>query len=222
MTDFCINWTMIDALERASRNLSNNDICYYYLTRTTGGYSKSSANGRIDNFKKDPEEYRHRQDVWQYKTIEVEDFAGDVIEFLLRDSFQLLLRSFPNAILTPIPTSRPKNHKYYDSRLEDLCTLVAEEVSQIVYENPFDVTEVLLPAHLGGRRDIQYLNSKIRFSGFSSPSPNLVILIDDVLTTGNHYIVCRDKIRSVYPGTQVIGMFLSIHRDDTGKDPEIS
>lgn len=50
------SWTYIDEVERRALLLDDSDMCYYYLVRTSGGFSTSEANNRIDNFKKKPEQ----------------------------------------------------------------------------------------------------------------------------------------------------------------------
>lgn len=204
-------WTEVDEIERSMLQIDETDLCYYYLIRTSGGYAKSEANSRIENFKKEPEKYRTRPDVWQYKEREIKRFANDVCNFLDRADVERMLKAFGKVALVPIPTSKPKSDKFYDSRLVDMCSVVASRNRLVRLEDVFDMKKPFTPAHKGGARSLAYLKGAMSFSGFAQ-APNLVILVDDVLTSGIHYVACRSIIQQAYPGIQVMGLFLSRHR----------
>lgn len=207
------NWTFIDKFERRALVLDDSDVCYYYLVRTSGGFTESEANSRVANFKKKPEEWKHNPTVWRYKIAEIARFADDVVTLLSRDDFRLMLNSFSNVAITPMPTSKPKNHKHYDSRLDDMCNLICNRISCVHLEDVFDIKHEVPPAHRGGSRNITDLCLNMEFGGFYELN-DLVILVDDVLTTGSHYVACRDMIRSNYPNVRIMGLFLAIHRSD--------
>lgn len=149
----------------------------------------------------------------RYKESAIKQFAENVRDFLLTPGMNKILRTFGPAVISPIPTSRPRSHPDHDDRLERLCSLVAAEVENVSYLNVFDVTEVLTPAHEGGRRDVDYLKSKIIYQNVPSEC-KLLILVDDVLTKGSHYIACRDIAWLGNDSMPIIGLFLSIHRSD--------
>jgi len=205
-------WTLIDELEKPHLNLEDNDICFYYLVRTVGGYLASKANSRIENFKKSPEKYRDNPSVWKYKIEAIKEFADDVCDLLRRNDFQAVLNSYRNAVIVPIPSSKPKTHEFYDSRLCDMCTQIESSINGIIFKDVFDVSEEITPAHYGGPRNVSYLKNKIVFADLGKEPPEIVFLVDDVITTGNHFIACRDIIREHYPSILVIGIFLAIHR----------
>lgn len=206
-------WTFVDEVARRTLILEESDICYYYLVRTSEGYNASTANSRIENFKKKPERFRDNASVWRYKLDEIERFAADVCDLLARPDFENMLSHLRRPVIAPIPPSKARSHEFYDSRMEDLCKKIAESNGRIEFENPFSMRDNVTPMHEGGTREVDYLKRKLMFSGFSMP-PDLVILIDDVLLKGTHYVACRDIIRGVYPAVPIIGLFLSIHKSD--------
>lgn len=206
-------WTWIDPVLKGSLLLDDSDICFYYLVRTSGGYNESIANSRIENFKKKPEKYKDNATVWGYKEKAIKEFARDVTYLLTREDFAKLIPSFGGASLVPIPTSKPKGHPYYDSRIPDMCEIIASTVPGVELDDAFDMKELVTPSHEGGSREVDTLNSKIDFDGLMHPE-KLIFLVDDVILKGTHYVVCRDKIRARYPNAQIIGIFLAFHQSD--------
>lgn len=207
------SWTRIDRTLAGHLLLQEDDLCYYYLVRTSGGFNASTANSRIQNFKKEPERFKDNPGVWRYKTAAIEHFAFDVCDLLNRHDFKNILDHFGNVALVPMPTHCPKSHERYDSRLVDMCNIVAGQVDGVRVEDAFDMRYELAPSHGGGTRDVQALMQAMSFAGFAQ-TPRLVILVDDVLTKGTHYVVCRDLIRRMYPEMPIIGLFLAIHKSD--------
>ncbi len=205
------DWVQIDSVLNQSLLLDDSDFCYYYLVRTSDGYSESEANNRIDNFKKKPERYKSNPVVWEYKKREIDHFAKDIERLLKTPPFTKLIDSFGGVSLVPIPTSKPKTHEYYDSRLADMCALIANHVEKAFLDDVFDVKRTLKPSHEGGVREVGYLKEAIDFQGLKRPS-DLIVLVDDVLLKGTHYIACRDIIREKYPEAAIVGVFLAIHK----------
>lgn len=204
-------WVKIDSILNRLLLLDDSDFCYYYLVRTSDGCSKSEANNRIDNFKKKPELYKNNPSVWKYKKAEIIKFAKDIERLLRTPIFQSLFSVFRGVSLVPVPTSKPKNHKDYDSRLSDMCAVIANDIDDVFLDDAFDVTAIHRPSHEGGIRDVDYLKNVITFNGLKYPD-NLVILVDDVLLMGTHYVACRDKILERYPNAAIVGVFLAIHK----------
>lgn len=207
------SWTRIDRALAGHLLLREDDLCYYYLVRTSGGFGASAANSRIHDFKKEPERFRDNPGVWRYKVAEIEHFARDVCDLLDRHDFRNIIEHFGNVALVPMPTHYPKSHEFHDSRLSDMCRIVADRVDGIRVEDVFDMRRELAPSHGGGMRDVEALRQEMTFAGFAQV-PRLAILVDDVLTTGAHYVVCRDLIWQDHPDVPVIGLFLAIHKSD--------
>jgi hypothetical protein len=58
-------WTRIDPLLHNFQYLTNQDIIYYHLEYSKGGYQKSLANQWVSNYKKGIEHRNEKQ--WYYK-----------------------------------------------------------------------------------------------------------------------------------------------------------
>lgn len=207
-------WTRIDNIILAKLPyLNSGDVCFYYSVRTPGGYSQSSANSRIDNFKKSPEKYRDNTAVWKYKLAAIDGFADNVCDLLCTDSFQGFIGRYQPAYLTAMPTSKPKSDPYYDTRIEDLCRIVCGSIPGLSFASPFDSKTRITPAHEGGPRNVETIQANLLFDGFFN-RPGSVILVDDVLTKGTHFAACKDMILKRYPETPVVGIFLALHKSD--------
>lgn len=206
-------WMQLDEAEiRAIPYIRLGEYCYYYLTRINGDYRASAANNRISNFKKRLDYYNDRQDVLWYKQQEIKAFARDLSRLLTGKLLSVV--SNYDVALVPINTSRPWEDEYHDSRLIQLCDMAAEIVGGVRVANVMRSRSYLKPAHTGGTRDYRELRENLDFVGFGNAVPDVAILVDDVLTTGVHYAVCRDEIRMRCPTVQVIGAFLSLQRSE--------
>lgn len=203
-------WQQIDPLLKKSLLLGEDDLCFYYLVRTSGGFSASLANSRIENFKKDPARFRDRPDVWRYKTGAVSEFANDLRGFLV----DMLPPGHRTVALVPMPTSKPRSHEHYDSRLVDMCRQAIDGYAgDAVLEDVLDVAEAIPAAHEGGSRDVCTLMSRMTV-GQLSCRPSVVFLVDDVITTGAHYLACKQMIQRVCVGVPIVGVFLAVHKSD--------
>lgn len=214
MDDQKPQWMQLDAIElRAIPYIGPGEYCYYYLERKNGGYSASAANNRIDDFKKPLDRFANRPDVLKYKWYEVNAFAEDLSR-LLTGMLSPIVSKYDVA-LVPINTSRPQTDPYHDPRLVQLCDKAASLTGNGIRSVDIMHSRARIqPAHEGGSRDLDDLRANLDFLGFGDHIPNVAILVDDVLTKGAHYAVCRDAIRERYPQVLVIGAFLSLHRSD--------
>lgn len=201
-------WTKIDRTEFGLKDLLYLDPCFYYLVHTSEGYGVPS-NSRIKNFKHEPERFRNNAAVWKHKTEAIEDFAQDVAEWL---SAVNMAGGWGNVALVPMPTSKPSSHEFFDSRLVDLCNRVAQLDPRVRVENILDMSEAVTGSHKGGSRDIGFLKSKIIVRKPSRPL-GVVILVDDMVTTGSHYVASSERLRETFFGIGLVGLFLSRHRE---------
>ena len=95
----------------------------------------------------------------------------------------------------------------------ELCAVAACVDGRARVENILDVSTGTVPAHRGGSRDVAYLMDNIVVYEPSQPL-DIVVLIDDILTSGNHYAASRARLRECFPSIMTMGLFLARHRDD--------
>jgi hypothetical protein len=156
-----------------------------------GGYDKSDANQRIANFQKHIEHRNHRE-VWSYRNSEIESFSVNVAAFLKGN--------FPpdRTAIVPMFVSSPRSSDTHNDRMIRLAEGVADRLPGLAVRDVFDAKMKLVPAKSGGVRFPNDLRPNVDFEGFGGDVPDLVILLDDVLTSGSHFRVCSDLIMSAY------------------------
>lgn len=204
-------WTLVDRLTVLYlRHLRQDDLCYYYLERSSGGYQAGAANQRVANFKKDTARFGENRSVMYYRQQEIDRCIVNFTEGVLGVMRTLDVRAVP--VICPMPTSNPRDSSAFNDRLD----LLAEGVSRncgIPYMTALDMGEAVKPSHVGGMRDPDELAKVMAFSGFGSGfEPSVVLLFDDVLTSGAHFRACKDLILDRCPWRPlVVGMFLARH-----------
>jgi len=163
------------------------------------GYGHSSTNQLIHNLKKKPELRGTPQ--WRWKEAAIAD-AGRAIARNVRAD--VLART----AIVPIPPSKTPQHPDYDDRMARVARAVGPQV---------DVRDALYtaverdPAHVGqNHRDPIALRATLalRPDLLANP-PGHVLLLDDVLTTGCSFTVCKAMLAEVWPDTRIIGLFVA-------------
>ena len=53
----------------------------------------------------------------------------------------------------------------------------------------------------------------------AQPAPSVIAIVDDILTTGAHFRAAKALLSSLFPGTDIIGLFIARRAPET-VDPE--
>lgn len=181
--------------------LSADDDCYYFHEYTPKkGFSFSPANQYIFNFKM---KVRHRQEArYRYKTAAIEEAAR---------RWKKVLGGLTTAELTlaPIPPSKIKTHPEFDDRvmraIRGAATGTNAEVRELILQ-----TESYAAAHEqedGHRIRPEELQPLYKIA--KARPRSTVILFDDMLTTGCHFVAAKAAIREQWPDCTVLGFFLA-------------
>jgi len=168
-----IIWTRIDPLLHGFQYLSEDDVIFYHLEYSTGGYQKSPANQWVSNYKKGIEHRNEKQ--WYYKEKAINDFADLIINTPIGG----------NCIFLAVPPSKRRDSALFDSRNEDVIKKVKQAAG--------------IPEMLKGFYE---------FIPFETV-PDIVYIVDDVITSGSHYVVWKDLIHQVHPCVEVRGLYLA-------------
>lgn len=189
-------WKKIErvGLENFPYYLEEGDKCYYardYIAE--GGYSASEANDLISNFKKPVD--RKGLTEWQYKVQAINKFAIELRPLLNE-----------NMIVTSIPSSKSKRDPEYDSRLEDVLTEAQRLKPDIVVEYPIALKRTTLAAHHGGTRNPEEIYQSLKWKGLNARK-RVIVLVDDVITSGAHFKACQRLIKENKPRISIIGIF---------------
>ena len=204
MPKFDESWTgklrQIGDLERPDHVfLRAEDECAFLGAYTArAGFGHSSTNDLIFNLKKPMA--RRGQPGWSYKARAIQDAARALRGSLNADNL-------PKWTIVPIPPSKPVDHPDHDDRVAQIAHLIS----------PGHVREVI---RTSGAREARHLIDDARsLDGLRAtltideaqifPRPSGVILLDDVLTTGCSFRVCRSMIAEIWPQAVVFGLFVA-------------
>lgn len=203
-------WSLVDKIERWSRpNLEDDDVCYYLLIRHSGSYDVSKANDRINNFQKDLERFHDHSNVLYYKDREIKRFSVELAYLM-----HAMTEERASVCLVPMPTSRPETDEFYDDRLVRLCDKTVSicrkcGIKQVSTLNVLHTVKRVQKSKAGGSRNPATLKENMRFDGFES-YPGLIVLVDDVLTSGAHFAACKSLIRAQNERAEIVGVFLAL------------
>lgn len=180
--------------------LTEEDLCYFFGEYTAyKGYAHSVTNQLIANLKKKPSTRGTPQ--WSYKMAAISRVARAI-------AANINPEALPTLTFVPVPPSKPPSSPEYDDRMTQVARQIAPGC---------DVREILQtaqdrdPRHLSGdKRDPVALRTtlEIRRELIASP-PTRIILLDDVLTTGCSYTVCKSMLSEAIPGVEIFGIFVA-------------
>lgn len=197
-------WRRVDLrLDRDAGRLARTDSCFYYYDHVPGGYSMSRANQLMFNLKK-PMDRRGMPD-WHYKAEAIDEFSRDLAAFVDSLGFR---EARVSAILAAMPPSKCRDSEEYDDRIVQVVEK-ASRLSRTDWADPFDVLQDMQPAHLGGTRDecILASNMGLNLDARKIPQHGICILVDDMFTSGAHYVACRRTMENAFPDVRIIGAF---------------
>jgi len=166
------------------------------------GYSYSPTNRLILNLKKSP----HASEVeLRYKASAIQQFAQEVISLFSH------FKPESSFMLVPMPPSKAKSHLDYDNRLEQVAAIVASQLTNV------SVLPILLTCQ----------SSEGYHTNSTSRNPNelyelmgidenckssyqegkILVVIDDVLTSGAHFSAAQRHLQETFPESRIIGIF---------------
>lgn len=180
--------------------MSAHDECYFlgeYTARQGWGFS--TTNRHVVNLKKSPT--LRGTDQWPHKTRTIQLVARAIRENLNPESLRTMT-------FVPIPPSKLPTHPEYDDRMTEVARAIApdadvrEMIGSLADREPMHATL--------RRRDPGALRATLKLRPeLLSPRPGMIVLIDDVLTTGCSFTVCKSMLTEQMPGIPVIGLFVA-------------
>jgi len=195
--------TKIDELARPDHyHLAAEDDCYFlgeYSARK--GYAFSATNNLIVNFKKKMD--RRSRNEWPYKGVAIQRAATAFRDSLKDEARQVLT-------FVPVPPSKAKGDPLYDDRLlqmlhgiwpgqpADIRELIVQAVST---DAVHDQDERPSPSELEARYALD--------SALLRATAGTIAVVDDVITTGAHFVAARNKLRQAFPTTKIVGLFIA-------------
>jgi predicted amidophosphoribosyltransferase len=177
--------------------------CFFFHEYTARkGYAHSEGNGLVINLKKSVLQSGHPQ--YKYKGQAIETCAS-----MLRAAFEKSPSVFTSATIVPIPPSRVPTDPEYDDRMMQVvskaCAGKGADVRHLVQQ-----AQSYQASHTqttGQRKRPHELEAMYQVVG--PPPKATVVLVDDVLTTGAHFVAMRNVIRAAYHDRRVLGIFIA-------------
>jgi predicted amidophosphoribosyltransferase len=184
--------------------LTSADEVYFWREYTSHrNYSFGPGNDLISNLKKKPStaniyERKHKVRVIR----ECSAFFAQAIDAYWLD----------HATFVPIPGSKAVGHPDYDDRMSQIFRGIRAAP-------PIDVREIVLQqtsiiaaheAGAGARPTVQELIQNYAINESKcQPVPELIGIVDDVLTAGAHYRATHKVLSDRFPGVRIAGLFVA-------------
>lgn len=205
MPTFDESWSgrlrVIGDLERPDHwYLTADDSCAFFGEYTArAGYGHSSTNQLVHNLKKKPELAQTTQYAWKGRAIRE-------IGAALRAN--LKVEALLQTAIVPIPPSKAPGSEGYDDRMVQVARAIGPNA---------DVREALYTAYPReamhanqNHRDPEALRATLAIRPEAlGAAPAQIILLDDVLTTGCSFSVCKAMLAEVWPQAAVFGVFVA-------------
>lgn len=180
--------------------LQRDDQCFYLWERTTGGrYDQYPTNQLIKNFQIAMEVQYTDPRHWYWK--------GNAITYAARALSDTMPSEWiRDYVFVPVPPSLVKSEAGYDPRL--LSTL-----RRISPAAP-DIREIVAQKHNATSKEKQ-ISPEERASNYRidesccTPTPDGIVIFDDVLSGGSHFKAMRLVLSARFPGVPILGLFLA-------------
>jgi len=199
-----------DLVRRDHYYLAAEDVCIFWGEYTAQkGYSHSATNSLISNLKKKMDKKGSGE--WKYKGIAIEQTAK-IFKDRLNPAFLKV------ATVVPRPPSKAKTEPLYDDRMLQVAQrfasgcdvrelLVMRKSDKASHErddrpNPDDLEKILMVDE-----------------SVAKPTPKTILLVDDVLTTGAHFVAAKRVLQRRFPGVDVTGLFAARRVPQSDFDP---
>jgi len=198
-----------DATRGDHRYLAVEDYCLYQGEYTArGGFGCSPMNDMILNIKKSVTR-RGRQE-YQYKERDIRR-AGEVFRAALS------AEALATVTFVPVPPSKAITHPEYDNRIELILAHMAEgsaaDVRQLVIQNGSYEPSSQAALRGGERMHADDLIALYAIDeAIAAPAPRRIFIVDDVLTTGSHFVAMKTVLRRRYPEAWIGGLFIARRR----------
>lgn len=195
---------IIDASNRGDHfHLRDADECYYFHDYTPRqGARYSNGNQLIYNLKKSV--LRRGEPDYRYKLQAIGVSAN-----MLKAAFNRSSWVFDQATFCPIPPSKLPVHPEYDNRMTQIINLACAGTRA-------DIRELILQSEGYDASHRQVDGARIKppqleamYTLDPNPPKDVVILVDDVLTTGAHFVAAKNVILTKYPQVRVVGFFIA-------------
>ena len=181
--------------------------CTYARIRLPGGYSESTANHLICNLKIPVGVRVSNPSRWLHKVRATRQFASELKDLLIGAADL-------NVPICFLPTSKKSDDPDYDPRWDMVAEALRNSEPRFRIETPFEVITSTEAYHSSGQtRNPSTIKQNLQWTGFDNNDFEEIVLIDDVLTTGAHFVAARALIQeNLEHPVNVSGVFWAKHQ----------
>lgn len=186
--------------------LDQDDRCYFFIEYTSGeSFNYSDGNRLISNLKKSV--LKKGRPEYHYKNEAINQCSAWLRS--VYDSSTL----WKNSTFVPVPSSKHMDDPEYDDRMVKICQGISSQadVRSIVFQ-----IETTVASHTvkdGERLKLEQLLNIYRINeGLCNPTPQRIIIVDDMLTTGTHFKAMQHTLQRRFPGIPIEGIFIARRR----------
>jgi hypothetical protein len=197
----------IDELTRGDHSfLTDDDSCYHIMVyHPRKGFKHGHENDLMQNFKK-PMDRKGRPE-WSHKIRAIREIASILGQVLSEYKMK-------GTTIVPVPPSKTKDDARYDDRLMQVLNLMNESH----FDGKLDIRELLIlkenyrPSHESKdgerlRPEDHKENHKID-KKLCDPTPKTIVLFDDMITAGSHYLGLKELLQEKFPAARIVGIFV--------------
>jgi predicted amidophosphoribosyltransferase len=184
--------------------LSDKDKCYYFmLYYSKQGFDYSDENSLIFNLKK-PMKLKDKPH-FHYKESAIKKIAK-----IVESGFINAIGNIDECTIIPIPPSKTKDHEHYDDRVLKILELATKDKEVDIREILMCKESVDASHETENRPSIAELEENLLIDRSVSKNVKpIIVLFDDVLTTGAHFIACKNVLQARYPDAKIVGVFVA-------------
>lgn len=183
-----------------TRVLTSDRVIFLREYTAQKGFAFSDTNNLISNLKK-----KKGDGGFHYKSRAIDQCATEIFNGLHPDWLK-------TACLVPIPPSKCKTDEAFDDRVLRICNGIAAKAPF-----PVDVREIITQAdslraahESSDRPSVEELMANYEFDeALCANPPEVIGIVDDVLTVGNHFRAMSNKLARRFPDADIVGIFVA-------------
>lgn len=192
----------IGPLERVDhRHITSDDDIFFLWEYISGkGYEGGDVNRLILNLKKSPLDINTPG--YHYKNDSILKIAK-LLSTIDKMNYYTIV---------PIPPSKSKNDPGYDDRLIQILREWSRLSSTVQYMDLIYQNDSTNASHLSEQR----LDQKTLFNNYRldeslklEKNRKIILIFDDILTTGSHYRAMANSLKAKFPNKEIKGFFLA-------------
>jgi predicted amidophosphoribosyltransferase len=185
--------------------METGDQCLFFGEYFSGkGFSGGPTNQPIHNFKIKPSIILANPARRRYKEDAIREIAAGLRRAIVAESISQIT-------FVPIPPSKLPGHPDYCDRMIRTLNVAFEGMASDVHPLLIQTSNAIADHESDERMSMgELLNIvKVDERQLIYPPRRMIVLFDDVLTSGKHFKACKQRITEKLPGWDIFGVFVA-------------